>query len=360
MLSSLPRRRAAVITTSWPSHAGDPAGHFVAAEVQELLREGWDVTVLAPGLTPHEPTGCRVVSLGGEDLFRWPGALPRLREDPRRALSALRVMLRARTELARLAPLDRIVAHWLLPSAWPIVGGGLDARGNRWLGEGGEAELVAHGSDVRLLLRMPAPLRNHILTQLCGDRLHLRFVSRALRDDLLGARGLSEPLRRALQAHSSVRPAAIELPPLPSRLQARGQLGVRDTEWLIVIASRLVPDKRVDVALGAASLVPHARVVVLGSGPEQEALSAGFPGVEFPGQLPRPEALAWIRAADLVLSASRIEGAPTVIREARALGVPVVATPSGDLADWANGDPDLWLSGLGDPSAVDYSGSQLR
>ena len=36
---------------------------------------------------------------------------------------------------------------------------------------------------------------------------------------------------------------------------------------------------------------------------------------------------------------------PTVIREARALGIPVVAAPCGDLAEWARSDADLWLTG---------------
>ena len=46
----------------------------------------------------------------------------------------------------------------------------------------------------------------------------------------------------------------------------------------------------------------------------------------------------WIRASDLVVSASREEGAPTVVREARALGTPVVTTAAGDLVKWAELD----------------------
>lgn len=336
-----------MITTSWPSDAEDGAGHFVAAEVQELLRDGWEVTVLAPGRALHRPAGCSVIAVGGERLFGWPGALTRLREDPRRGAELVPMVAKARAELDRLAPLDRVVAHWLLPSGWPILSGGLraEARLRRLLGATGTGEVVAHGSDVRLLLQAPSLVRNQLLARLCRPPLQLRFVSRALRDELLAARGMTRSLRNAIEARSSVRPAAIELPALPSRLQARGQLGVRDTDWLIVIVSRLVPDKRVDVALGGGLLVPRARVVVLGAGPELDRLVTDFPEVEFPGQLPRPAALTWMRAADVVLSASRLEGAPTVIREARALGVPVVAAPCGDLAEWARSDSDLWLTG---------------
>jgi glycosyltransferase involved in cell wall biosynthesis len=313
------------------------------AEVRALARAGWQVTVLAPGASLYEPKGCRVVALGGEDLFGWPGALTKLREHPARALRLPGVLERGRRELRRLPVADLLVAHWLVPSAWPLLlgpPGGLD----RLLSARGRVELVAHGSDVRLLLKLPRLVRDHILAQLAQPRVELRFVSLDLRDDLLNAAGLSSSLRRRLGEHSVVRPAALELPPLPSRLQARGQLGIREGERLVLVVGRLVPDKRVDVALGAAELVPHGRLVVLGSGPELASLRELFPTAEFLGQLPRTEALTWMCASDVLLSASRLEGAPTAIREARLLGIPVVSSRAGDLEAWAAGDSDLWLA----------------
>jgi glycosyltransferase involved in cell wall biosynthesis len=86
-----------------------------------------------------------------------------------------------------------------------------------------------------------------------------------------------------------------------------------------------------------------SRIVVLGDGPLAPALARLDPSVTALGQRLRPEALAWIAAADLVVSASRNEGAPTVIREARALGVPVLAVPAGDLRAWAATDPGIEL-----------------
>jgi glycosyltransferase involved in cell wall biosynthesis len=88
-------------------------------------------------------------------------------------------------------------------------------------------------------------------------------------------------------------------------------------------------------------LIPHARIAVVGDGPERSELERRFADVRFVGHVPHSEALSWIAAADVVVSASRDEGAPTVVREARALGVTVVAVPSGDLADWARTDPGL-------------------
>jgi len=50
-----------------------------------------------------------------------------------------------------------------------------------------------------------------------------------------------------------------------------------------------------------------------------------------------------------VLHTSRTEGAPTVVREARALGVPVVACLAGDLEAWAANDPGIAIA---DPDAA--------
>ena len=57
----------------------------------------------------------------------------------------------------------------------------------------------------------------------------------------------------------------------------------------------------------------------------------------------RPQALAWIAGADKLVHLSEAEGAPTVIREARALGVPVLATPVGDVPLWAASDAGIEL-----------------
>jgi glycosyltransferase involved in cell wall biosynthesis len=118
---------------------------------------------------------------------------------------------------------------------------------------------------------------------------------------------------------------------------------VKDGERLAVVAGRLIPEKRLDVALGAASLVPGVRVVVLGDGPERARLARAFPDVTLAGLVPRERALLWIAAADVVLSASLEEGAPSVVREARALGTRVVALACGDLERRSAGDPGLFV-----------------
>lgn len=234
--------------------------------------------------------------------------------------------MRARSILEREGPFDRVIAHWLLPCAWPIasrVSGALEA--------------VAHGSDVRLLAALPAWLRGHLTRSWLERGLSIRCTSLELQEQLLAC--TSEALRPQLR----VQAMALELPCRPDRAAARCQLGVPAHARLVVVVARLVPEKRVAQALLAVSYLPGAQVVVVGGGPQQRELSSRFAGVRFTGELPRPRALTWIAAADVVVSASHHEGSPTALREARELGVPVVACVAGDLQQRAASDPGLWL-----------------
>jgi glycosyltransferase involved in cell wall biosynthesis len=164
----------------------------------------------------------------------------------------------------------------------------------------------------------------------------LRFVSGELRDRLAAATGLD------FEGKSHVEPAAIDVSQAPSRTAARLELGLAERASVALVIARLIPEKRVEVALSAASLL-DASVVVVGDGPERGALERRFPEARFVGKLPRRRALAWIAASDVLVSASRREGAPTAIREARALAVPVVTTTAGDLRFWAELDPELYV-----------------
>jgi glycosyltransferase involved in cell wall biosynthesis len=96
---------------------------------------------------------------------------------------------------------------------------------------------------------------------------------------------------------------------------------------------RLVRSKRVDRAIDhVASRHDLDALVVVGDGPERGRLEAWARArdvdARFLGKLPRDETLAWIGAATVVLFASEHEGSSTVLREAAAMGTPVVVMPS--------------------------------
>jgi len=256
--------RIALVTTSWPAHEGDPSGHFVQAEARELERAGHEVLVVTP-----EPGGA----------FGWPGVSARVRERPWRALDALRWVRGAREQVAGLR-VDRVVAHWAVPCAWPI---GVAAPG-------AELEVVSHGGDVRLLLALPGAMRRRVVREIASRATMWSFVSGALRDRLLASLE-EEQGRKLVRAIARVRPAHLDVPDVRQAIDARLRhlAGTR----VAVSVGRLVASKRVDRAI------------------EHVAVTDDL------------DALAWIGAARVVLHGSEKEGLSTVLREAEHLGVPV-------------------------------------
>jgi glycosyltransferase involved in cell wall biosynthesis len=229
----------------------------------------------------------------------------------------------ARRALVSLSPLDRIVAHWAFPCGWPIA----HVRAI-------PLELVSHGQDVRSLVRMPPPLRRHVVRALLERAEAWTFVSSSLYASL--ARALDLHAARRLEAIARIDACPIEIPDVARAIRPR-RAAPSDAR-LFVCVGRLVPSKRVDCVIEhvarECAAGARARLVVVGDGPlrsrlEKRARASGIDAL-FVGQTTRDVALAWIGSADGVLHASESEGLSTVEREAQALGVPfssIVARP---------------------------------
>jgi teichuronic acid biosynthesis glycosyltransferase TuaC len=320
--SSSIARRIAVISTSYPSDDDDSAGHFVRTEVERYLREGHEVTVFAPKAR-RQPTRARVIGITHLGAFGTPGAIARMRWRPDRWIGIFLFVLFTRKAMRQQGRFNSGVAHFLVPSFWPICSNFLVPL-----------EIVVHGSDLRLVEKLPRFLGRLVLRGLANKGRTLRCVSK----------DLSRRISRLIDGKIPIRvePSPIDVPADLSKLEMRKKLGV-GKETLVVIVARLVRSKRIDIALAATRSLPDAKVVVCGEGPEHRRLKRAFPATTFLGHLPRRQVLEWIAASDLVLSASLNEGAPTAIREARALNVPVVTTAAGDLAKWAEADDGLWV-----------------
>ncbi len=324
--------RIAVVSTSYPRAPGDAAGHFVPSEVRRLVRAGHDVHVFTPGAVTHVTRGAGATLhwLADHGAFGWPGALSRLRERPTRLLGACRFCAAAERALRAHAPFHRVQAHFLLPSAWPIAARAFRGRTTPAL------ELIGHGSDVRAFCKLPSLVRRSIARAWLSRNARLRVTSTELATLM---RTANPELANVLRVAAS----PLDVDGVPTRAEARRALGVSEHARLALIVSRLVAEKRVAQALRALCLLDEISIRVVGDGPELGALRAAFPAAHFAGRLPRPEALRYLAAADVLVSASAEEGAPSVVREARALGIPVVAVAAGDLASWAERDPGLVL-----------------
>jgi glycosyltransferase involved in cell wall biosynthesis len=290
-----------VVTTSYPSDEGDPSGHFVKAEVAELERAGHQVTVVTP-------------RAGG--AFGWPGAASRLRQRPWRGIEAAAWMMRAAARV-RAARAAKIIAHWSVPSAWPIVS---SARLRAI-----PLEVVSHGGDVRLIAGMPARLRTLVVSRLLARATSWRFVSQPLLEQLASALESADGV--ALRAIATVAPCPLAMLDVEEDVRLRrSTLGGRP---LYVCAGRLVPSKRVDRVIDyvAGHREGQPILVVIGDGPERarlEKLAQRWRiDVRFLGNTPRRETLTWIGAADELVHASIAEGISTVVREAEHLGVEI-------------------------------------
>ncbi len=352
-----PLRVGLVVTTSFPEVDTDPSGHFVLSSARALAAEGHAVTVLAP--RPARFAGLTVKNVGATELFGWPGAAARARERPWRLLQAPAWVRRVRREVEALARSmaadDSLVvqAHFWVPVVFPaLVGPALvPPRLAWWLPERASLSVHAHGADVRALLAFPAALRHAVVRATCERASEVVFAAEPLRSSLV--RALPPALAVALRRGSRVAapPLGLDVSSLAQAARAARANRLRADMGggpLVVMVGRLVPGKRVERALSAVALArhrhPHLRLAVVGSGPELPRLARlASPLDRFVGSVPRDEALAWMAAADALLLTSDAEGAPTVVREARALGTAVVCTPVGDVPRWAETDAGLFV-----------------
>jgi hypothetical protein len=143
-------------------------------------------------------------------------------------------------------------------------------------------------------------------------------------------------------------------------------------------AGRLAPGKGLEVLLDAVSLLvadekpgDHVELVILGDGPARSALEARAARLSIGERIlwlghvaDRPAYLEALATCDLFVFPSPAEGFPKVVLDAMAVGLPVVATPSGQLQALAAGglvaaaapdDPDVLARTI-----VDLIGSSAR
>ncbi|MFO0659960.1 MAG: glycosyltransferase family 4 protein [Polyangiaceae bacterium] len=316
--------RVALVATSYPHAEGDPSGHFVRAEAHALEAQGHEVHIVAP--SPVREANVVAHPAGGSSLFSWPGAAARARRNPLLLAGAASFYRGSVAALDSIQP-QRVIAHWMVPSAWPIV----SATRTRC-----EVEIVCHGADVRLLLTLPRELRAHIVRSLLARGAHTRFVASSLRDDLLS--GLDNTLAAQLERASVVAPPFVSVSPRSAPNH--------DGHPFVLTAARLIPSKRVDLAIDAVVRSDSIRLMVVGDGPERARLERAADRVSggrvrFLGALSRPETLGWIAAASALVHLSEVDNAPTVVLEARALDTRVIAADVGAVSDWAKQDSGI-------------------
>ena len=135
------------------------------------------------------------------------------------------------------------------------------------------------------------------------------------------------------------------------RAELRAELAISDDELLIGTVANLRATKGYPDLLVAARevtrRVPNARFVSVGRGPLESALREEHarlglgPAFTFLGY--RPDAVRVMSAFDVFCLPSRHEGLPIALMEALALGLPVVATNVGGVAELVTDGKDAVL-----------------
>ncbi len=266
--------KVVVLTTSYPRHAGDMAGHFVRDAVEGVRALGVDVEVVSPASFRHFG-----IAYGH-------GVPGNLRRRPWLVLllpAAFVAFVRAARRAARDA--DLVHAHWL-PSAlvaWttrkPYV-------------------VQLWGTDVELARRLPwlaRPLLRRARLAIAASE----FLVEAARE--LGAR---------------------EVRYVPPVVAIPDEVGEPDEPPHVLFVGRLAPEKGILEFLEATEGMPR---VIVGDGP----LRARVP--EALGFVPPSEVGAYFERAAVVCVPSRRDGLGFAAYEAMAYGRPVVASAVGGL-----------------------------
>jgi glycosyltransferase involved in cell wall biosynthesis len=268
--------KVVVLTTSYPRHADDVAGRFVADSVEGVRAHGVDVEVVSPASFNHFG-----IAYGG-------GIAQNLRARPWK-LALTPAFMAAYTRAARAASQDAdlVHAHWI-PSA-------IAARAT-----GKPYVLQVWGTDVELARRAPWLVR----PLLRGAELVIA-ASSFLGDEArsLGARNVR------------IVPFGVDLPV---------RVGEPDDPPHVLYAGRLSEEKGILEFIAATEGLPR---VIVGDGPLRSRVpdSLGF--------APPSELGGYYERAAIVCVPSRREGYGMSAREAMAYGRPVVASRVGGLVD---------------------------
>jgi glycosyltransferase involved in cell wall biosynthesis len=124
-----------------------------------------------------------------------------------------------------------------------------------------------------------------------------------------------------------------------ARRRLRQELGIPENAWVLGTVGRLAPEKNQGLLIDAVApiLDPRRHLVIVGDGPDREALQARARDtfrselIHFTGARGDVEAL--LACFDAFALTSESEGLPLVVLEAMAVGLPVVATAVGGVPD---------------------------
>lgn len=317
--------RILVLTSSYPQHPDDFAGHFVREHVDLLTTAGHRVHVLT-WRSPHAIPTPNVTRIPyalpqHERLFYGAGAPENLASRARATLIPTATAAMWQAALTHGKHADLIIGHWLIPSGW------IAREVARQLGR--PSLVIGHSGGVHALARLPARLGQSLAARICRGPLSLPSIA------------LREKLDRVLQRPSHARilpmgffPTTAATNPATARTRA-------------LFMGRLVPIKRPELAIQAAAQA-NIPLDIAGDGPlratlEQKARDLRAP-VTFHGVVTGAHKNHLLNQAGAFLLPSTVlngrhEGLPVSPLEAACAGaIPLL----GDIPSLEHITPEPW------------------
>jgi glycosyltransferase involved in cell wall biosynthesis len=162
-------------------------------------------------------------------------------------------------------------------------------------------------------------------------------------------------------------PLGIERPPSIAH-SSRAMFGIAEDAFVVVTIGRLVARKATTQLVDAlaASALPNAHLLIVGDGPDREAIErrAQERGVgervHLLGQASEMEKHAALACADAFVSTSQHEGFGLVFLEAMAFGLPVLCYDRGGQTDFLKSDETGFVAPLNDQAQFVHSLKMLH
>ncbi|MGG5812413.1 glycosyltransferase [Falsiroseomonas sp. CW058] len=150
----------------------------------------------------------------------------------------------------------------------------------------------------------------------------------AARPDVIAANSawIAERIRKCWRRESTVVHPPVDIAGFPFVAEKGGDY---------VVASRMVPYKRIDLIAAAFRTMPGRRLVIAGDGPEMARVrdaAGGAPNIAFRGRVPQAELVALLHSARAFVFAAEEDFGIGMV-EAQACGTPLIAYGRGGAAD---------------------------
>ena len=330
-----------VVSRSYPPVVG--GSEIETARVcAALIRNGHHVEVVCCGGEPMPPVR-RWIDPGGVPVKLYGNGSGRL-ADYAFALGVVRTLWRSRRQVQ--------LVYFVMPGIHVAVG-----------------VPIARALGLPVVMKFSGSNTVRSLTESLVGRLELRFLRRWADQILLLNSGmLEEAVRCGLDRRRiSWMPNPVDMNEFvpcsrAERGQVRAELGLPEMSHTAIYVGRLAPEKELATLLRAFHQVvreaPRARLVLVGDGPErtrlQEMATALDLGdkVRFTGMLDTKQVLRWLRASDVFVLVSSLEGLPLSLIEAMAVGLPSVVSDIPATRQLVSHEKTGLVTPLGEEAAV--------